>query len=208
MAIDGGRQIVSVINHLLDLPFVVKIATRDFHPPDHVSFDTSHDPPKQAFASSVVINNPKDEKEEKEIPIWPSHCVQGTKGSEFIPEMEVAKLDHIVEKGKDRRLEMFSGFADVFGNKSSQAVSQDLSDLLRRHKISHVFTVGLAGDYCVKCTALDARKEAFEVYVVEEATKSVDPGPKGWGAAKMELETHGVKIVSVDGPEIEKVKKL
>ena len=174
---------------------------------DHISFDSSHNPPKEAFASSVKIKNPRNDKEEVEVPIWPAHCVQGTKGSEIIPELDVSKLDEIIEKGKDRRLEMFSGFADVFGSKSSEAASRDLADLLKRKGITHVFMVGLAGDYCVKCTALDARKEGFEVFVIDEAVRSVDPGPKGWGAAKIQLEKHGVQIIRMDGPQIQEVKK-
>lgn len=93
-----------------------------------------------------------------EIPIWPVHCVQGTKGANIIPEMDMAKVDTIVEKGKDRRLEMFSGFADVFGNNSSQAANLDLADRLNSAGITHVFVVGIAGDFCVKCTALDAKR--------------------------------------------------
>ena len=183
----------------------MKVATRDFHPKDHISFETAHDPPKEAFASSIKIKNPRNETEEAEVPIWPAHCVQGTKGSEIIPEINLAKLHEIVEKGKDKRLEMFSGFADVFGSKSSEAASHDLADLLKQKGITHIFTVGLAGDYCVKCTALDARKEGFEVFVVDEAVRSVDPSPKGWKATKTQLEMHGVQVISVDGPQIQEV---
>lgn len=134
--------------------------------------------------------------------------MQGTKGAEIIPEIDASKLDEVVEKGKDSRLEMFSGFADVFGNKSSEAASQDLAALLHRAGITSVFTVGLAGDYCVKCTALDAKKEGFEVYVVQEATRSVDAGEKGWGIATKEMEKAGIEIISIHGPEIERVKSL
>ena len=205
LAVAGGRDIATVINDLLELPFVLKIATRDFHPKDHVSFDTSHVPPKKAFESSVRIKNPSNAGD-AEIPIWPAHCVQGTKGSDIIPELNVSKLDEVVEKGKDKKVEMFSGFADVFGNKTSSAASHDLTTLLKREAITHVFVVGLAGDYCVKCTALDARKEGYEVLLVDEATRSVDPGPKGWGTAKMQLENKGVRIISAHGPEIDMVK--
>ena len=206
MAIAEGREIATTINGLLELPFALKVATRDFHPKDHISFDTSHNPPKKAFESSVKIKNPSNE-EEAEVPIWPAHCVQGTRGSEIIPELDVSKLDEIVEKGKDKSLEMFSGFADVFGSKSSKAASQDLAGLLNGEGITHIFTVGLAGDYCVKCTALDARKEGFQVFVVHEAIRSVDPGRKGWEAAKSQLEDQGIKIISIHGPEIEEVEK-
>ena len=169
---EGGRDIAPTINSLLSLPFVRKIATKDAHPPNHVSFATSHSPQHKAFESVVTIANPSDETQLYEIPLWPAHCVQGTKGAEIIPEIDVSKMDEVVEKGKDSRLEMFSGFADVFGSKSSKTASHDLAELLHGAGITHVFTVGLAGDFCVKCTALDAKKEPIEVYVVQEANRS------------------------------------
>ena len=143
-----------------------------------------------------------------EIPIWPVHCVQGTKGAEIIPEIDVSKFDMIVEKGRDKRLEMFSAFADIFGNKSSDAASIDLAHTLKDAGITHVYVVGLAGDYCVGCTAIDAKKEGFEVYVVEDATRSVDTEEKGWGAYKKKMEEMGIVIIQSYGPEAERVKKL
>lgn len=204
----GGRDIAPSINSLLSLPFTVKIATKDAHPHDHISFATSHSPQHKAFESVFELLNPSDRTQSYEIPLWPAHCVQGTKGAEIIPEIDVSKVDEVVEKGKDRRLEMFSGFADVFGSKSSEAASHDLAELLHRAGITHVFTVGLAGDFCVRCTALDARKEGFEVYVVEEATRSVNPGEKGWGAATEEMRKAGIEIISIEGPEVDRVKSL
>ena len=205
---EGGRDLAPIINDLLSLPFALKIATKDMHPQDHVSFAASHFPPKKAFESHFKISNPSDETQSYEIPLWPNHCVQGTPGSDIIPEIDVSKLDEVVEKGRDGKLEMFSAFADVFGNKSSGAANQDLALLLHRAGITHVFTVGLAGDYCVKCTALDAKKEGFEVYVVQEATRSVDAGEKGWGAATKELEKAGIRIISIKDAEVEMVKSL
>ncbi|KAK4690512.1 nicotinamidase/pyrazinamidase, partial [Lecanoromycetidae sp. Uapishka_2] len=209
LAVAGGRDIAPTINRLLSMPFALKIATRDFHPRDHVSFETAHPSPDiKAFESSFKIVNPSNTSESREIPIWPDHCVQGTKGANIIPEIDVSKFDEIVEKGKDSRLEMFSGFADIFGSKSSDAASMDLAGHLKSTGITHVYTVGIAGDFCVKCTALDAKKEGFEVYVIEEATRSVDPGEKGWGAAKEEMSQAGVKTISINGTEIDRIRKL
>lgn len=198
-----------MINTLLSMPFSLKIATRDFHPQDHISFETSHTSPNtKAFESSVMISNPSEKSQSIEIPVWPVHCVQGTKGADIIPEIDVSKLDEVMEKGKDSRQEMFSGFSDVFGCKSSDAASMDLAKRLKKTGITHVYTVGIAGDCCVKCTALDAKKEGFKVYVIEEATRSVDRGAKGWGAAKDEMEKAGIKIVNINGPEIDSVRRL
>ena len=154
------------------------------------------------------IHDPGNESRTHEIPIWPVHCVQGTKGAETIPEIDVSKFDMTVEKGRDKRLEMFSAFADVFGNKSSDAASIDLADNLKDAGITHVYVVGLAGDYCVGCTTIDAKKEGFEVYVIEDVTRSVDVGEKGWGAYKKKMEKLGIVIIQSHGPEVERVKNL
>ena len=176
---------------------------------DHISFASSHPPPNnRPFESFVSVSNPSDESQSHSIPIWPSHCVQGTQGAKIIPEIDASKLDTVVEKGRDKRLEMFSVFADVFGGKSSKAASLDIASLLRTAGITDVIVVGLAGDYCVKCTALDARKEGFKTFVVEDAVKSVDPSAKGWGAAKQDLKDAAIHIVSMGGPEVTKIRSL
>lgn len=197
------------INELLSLPFVLKVATRDWHPAKHISFASSHLPPNnKAFESSVIIKNPSNQREERSIRIWPTHCVETSQGAEIIPEIDVFKIDTIVDKGRDERLEAYSAFADVFGGKTSAAASHNLVELLSKSSVSHVFTVGLAGDYCVKYTALDASKEGFDTVVVADAVKSVDPGPSGWGATTKELENAGVRLVQLHGPEVAKVRSL
>lgn len=163
MAVSGGREIVPIINDLLSLPFALKIATQDFHPQEHVSFEASHPPPNNIpFESHVKITNPSNPSDIQEIPIWPVHCVKGTKGAAIIPELNSSKLAKVLEKGRTKDVEMFSGFADCFGNKTD-AASFDLAEVLREAAISHVYVVGLAGDYCVRCSAIDAKKEGFNV---------------------------------------------
>ena len=103
---------------------------------------------------------------------------------------------------------MFSVFADVFGGKPSAAVSLDLAKLLRDAGITHVFIAGLTGDFCVKFTALDARKEGFDTIVVEEGVRSVDSSMKGWGAAKDEMQQAGIRTISMNSPEVAKIKSL
>ena len=202
LAVTGGREIAPVINELLSLPFVVKIATQDWHPSDHVSFNTSHESSDVIpFESKVTIRDPENSEQSLEIPIWPVHCVQDTHGAEIIPEIDITKIDHVVRKGRDKRVEMFSGFFTCFGAKSD-AASHDLGALLKEANISHVIVAGIAGDFCVRCTAMDAKREGFTTYVVEEATRSVDPSMKGWGAVKRELDEAGIQIVSIEGPEL------
>ena len=123
--------------------------------------------------------------------------MRDTHGAEIIPEIDISKIDRTVDKGRDKHVEMLSAFADVFWNKSD-AASFDLGAFLKEKGIGRIFVVGLAGDYCVRWTAIDGLKEGFEVYVVEEGVKSIDEGPKGWEAVKAELQQLGVHIISID----------
>ncbi|KAL8920549.1 MAG: hypothetical protein Q9208_006171 [Pyrenodesmia sp. 3 TL-2023] len=196
LAVPGGRDIAPIINHLLSLPFTIKIATRDFHPPDHISFSTAQPPPNNVpFQSSAEISNPLDGSETTTIPIWPPHCIRNTPGAELIPELDASKIDAIIDKGRDRRVEMFSAFADAFGSKGTEAASFDLAEYLKEKRIKRVFVVGLAGDYCVRYTAVDARKEGYEVFVVDEGVRSINErGEKGWEGVKRELVDKGIRI--------------
>lgn len=103
----------------------------------------------------------------------------------------------------DKRVEMYSAFADPF---DSPTVSKSrLEAILKEEGVTHVFCVGLAMDYCVKATALDAAKAGFKTYVVNEGTKAVDPS--AWGEVEAELKKEGVQMVGMDGKEVDEVRK-
>ncbi|KAH0562285.1 hypothetical protein GP486_003016 [Trichoglossum hirsutum] len=207
LAVDGGRDIVPTINDLLELPFALKVATKDFHPPDHVSFASNHEAPNnQPFASVTKLANPNDPSDVREMRLWPIHCVQGTPGAELLPELHVDLVDHIIEKGQDKRVEMYSAFANIFEDPS--VTESGLGEILKATAITHVYLVGLAMDYCVKWSAIDARKIGFVTYVVREGTRAVDPGDHGWGATQKELEKLGVPLISAVGPEVSRVRML
>ena len=137
------------------------------------------------------------------------HCVQGTKGADFIDEFLLDKVDLVVQKGMDENSEMYSVFSDAFGNFNcvGRGVSHDVIELLKAKQVSHVFLVGLAGDYCVRYTALDAAKSGFATYVIQEGTRCVDPG-QGWHDTLEDLERLGVRVVHASGSEVSKVKTL
>ncbi|KAH7066326.1 Isochorismatase-like protein [Paraphoma chrysanthemicola] len=205
LAVAGGRDIVPAVNELLSLPFALKVATKDFHPPDHISFASNHAAPNnKPFESTVEIINPHNPDESQETRLWPDHCVQGTKGSELLPELDVKKVDKIVEKGQDKRVEMYSAFADPF---TSPCVARsDLAKTLKDTGVTDVFVVGLAADYCVKFTAIDAQKEGFKTWVIGEATKAVDPS--SLGDVHKEYERVGITVIGKDDAQIERVRKL
>ncbi|KAI0839336.1 pyrazinamidase/nicotinamidase [Hypoxylon sp. FL0890] len=200
LAVAGGRDVTPLINKLLALPFVIKIATKDWHPRDHVSFAANHQG-KAPFEDFTTIVNPYNESETYESRLWPVHCVQGTPGAELIPELHASQLDMILEKGTDPRVEMYSPFYDPF---TSPCVSDSgLAKALREKQVTDVYVVGLAADYCVKNAAIDAAKEGFKTYLVEECTRAVDA--TAWPECKKAIEAYGAKVVSIDGPEVRRL---
>ncbi|KAI5865681.1 pyrazinamidase/nicotinamidase [Durotheca rogersii] len=200
LAVANGRDITPFINKLLALPFITKIATKDWHPRDHVSFATNHEG-KTPFTDFVTISNPYNESERYETRLWPVHCVQGTRGAELLPELHTHQLNQILEKGTDPRIEMYSPFYDPFT--SPRVCDSGLAQTLREKQITHVYVVGLAADYCVKNAAIDATKEGFETYLIEECTRAVDT--PGWPECKRNIEASGAKVVSMHGPEVRRL---
>ncbi|KAL2756681.1 hypothetical protein ACRALDRAFT_1075550 [Sodiomyces alcalophilus JCM 7366] len=202
LAVAGGRAIGPVVNALLKLPFATKIATRDWHPADHVSFAANH-PGAEPFLSTTTVANPHNPAETVESRLWPVHCVQDTPGAALVPELDADLLDSVLDKGTRPDIEMYSAFYGPFEDPGRIADS-GLAERLRAAGITDVFVVGLAGDYCVKYSALHAASEGFRAVVVEEGTRCVDPGT--WDQVKAELAAGGVKVVSFEGPEVERVR--
>jgi len=190
----------------------MRIATQDYHPQDHVSFASNHPGHDyQPFVSSIEVKNPAPgkENETKLQQLWPDHCVAGTPGSSIIPEIDTMKIDVLVKKGMDSRVEMYSAFSDNFGNLDSilaaNSVDIDIQAALSEKNVTDVFVVGLAGDYCVKYTAIDAARAGFKSWVIEEGTKCVVPGA-GWETAKEEFQKAGVSVISINGAEVDRLK--
>lgn len=205
----GARDTIPLINKLLKSPsFSFKVATQDYHPMDHISFAINHEAPNnKPFESFVdmpnlVANRPEQTMKQR---LWPVHCVLGTKGAEIVEGILVDKVDFFVKKGMDSRVEMYSAFADSFGNLTSGAggVSVDLDKIFKDRGIETLFVVGVAGDYCVKHTALDAAKAGFKVFVIEDAQRCVDPAE--WQNVKKEFADASVKVVTMDSTDVQKV---
>lgn len=202
LAVAEGRDIATPINDLLSLPsFAIRIATQDWHPQDHVSFASNHTG-KEPFSDFVTVVNPHNADEKYDTRLWPVHCVQNTKGAELIPELDATKVDEVLKKGKDSRVEMYSAFYDPF--KSPRVSDSGLVGILKDKGVTHVYVVGLAYDYCVKSTAIDAASEGFTTYVIEEATKAVAGAE--WAECTTALEKQGVKVVRMNGDEVKRLR--
>ncbi|KAI5822252.1 Isochorismatase hydrolase [Schizophyllum commune Tattone D] len=247
LAVQGGRDIIPVINDLLSKPaFVYRVATRDWHPRGHVSFAENHGG-KRAFVDEVEVVHPDDagvvhpDDQEKDggktrraytTRLWPTHCVQGTWGAQLVDApvvngvkgLDTAKVDLILDKGTDARVEMYSAFYDPLrvedsglarrlrevraeggseeAGEGEEAGNGEGGEANGEKGITHVYVVGLAYDYCVRATALDARAEGFEVVLVRDATRAVDLSPEKLEALEEELEGKGVKVRGVGDEEV------
>jgi nicotinamidase/pyrazinamidase len=173
LPVAGGDKIAGPINALLDR-FELVIATRDWHPADHGSFvGVEVDPARWRGADPPSI--------------WPVHCVAGTPGAELYRELEQAKVDLVIDKGQDPNSQGYSAFQDT-----------RLGDLLRERGVDRLFVTGLATDYCVKNTVLDARREGFDVTVVEDAVRGVEVEPGDSERALEEMEEAGARLTTSD----------
>ncbi|KAJ4165794.1 hypothetical protein LMH87_007409 [Akanthomyces muscarius] len=200
LAVPDGRAITPLINTLLALPFAVRVATRDWHPAQHISFAASHPGSPAPFTSSHTIVHPTTQQRYS-TSLWPVHCVASTPGAQLVPELDLSLIDHVVDKGQRADREMYSAFYDPFGESDS-----GLAGLLRERGVSHVYVAGLALDYCVRATAEHAAREGFRTVVLADATRAVFPNK--WDEVVAELKSNGVDVVLSTSPEVEKVKAL
>ena len=161
LEVPGGDEIGGPVRRLAE-HFDVVMATRDWHPPDHASFETEGGP-------------------------WPVHCVRGTPGAEFHPAMEGVDVDEVVDVGREREDEGYSGFE-----------KSELANLLRERGVDTVYVTGLATDYCVRASAIDAANEGFDTTVVEDAIRAVDVSPDDGERALADMREAGAKVATSD----------
>ncbi|WP_367870436.1 bifunctional nicotinamidase/pyrazinamidase [Luteolibacter sp. Populi] len=179
LAVPEGDQVIPVANRLMD-DFKIIVATQDWHPADHGSFAANH-PGKQLYEVSDLNGLPQV--------LWPVHCVQGTSGAEFAPELEVKRITRVFRKGTDAGIDSYSGLYD-----NGHRRSTGLAEWLREQGVKRLTVCGLATDYCVKFTALDAVAEGFEVTLHLPASRGVNLSPGDVDAAVEEMRSKGVTI--------------
>ncbi len=180
LAVSEGDQVVPVINSIQP-EFGTVIATQDFHPANHGSFAANH--PERNPGEFIDLNGLNQI-------LWPVHCVQGSTGAEFYKDLNSENLDAIFQKGMNPEVDSYSGFFD-----NARRGDTGLGDFLKKKGIKTVFVAGLALDYCVKFTALDAVSLGFETYLIEDATRAVNLQPTDGELAIREMESAGVKII-------------
>ena len=156
LAVKNGDKIIPVINKLMQR-FDLVVASRDDHPENAKHFES-----------------------------WPKHCVKGTKGAEFHPDLNISIIDQILYKGTGTEDDGYSAF---------QATNLDFEYYLKDKNVDELYVVGLATDYCVKNSAIDAAKKGFKTYLVEDAIKGVEVNPGDVEQAITDMKKNGVKSV-------------
>lgn len=178
LAVAGGDEIVPLVNRLIAKAGHV-VLTQDWHPAGHSSFASSH-PGKEPFSTIQMPYGPQT--------LWPDHCVQGSEGAAFHPGLEWTKAELVVRKGFRKAIDSYSAFFE-----NDHTTPTGLGGYLRERGIGRLTLVGLATDFCVAYSALDAAKLGFEVTVVMEACRAIDLG--GSLAAMTEkMKDAGVRI--------------
>ena len=177
LAVPRGDEIMPAVNRLARR-FRHVIATQDWHPPGHASFASSH-PGRRPFDSIEFAYGPQT--------LWPDHCVQGTAGADFHPLLTTKPAELVIRKGFRGAIDSYSAFFE-----NDRRTPTGLAGYLRERGLRRIFLVGLATDYCVHYSAVDARKLGFEAIVIESACRGIDLGgtlASAWGS----MQDAGVK---------------
>jgi nicotinamidase/pyrazinamidase len=178
LAVPRGDEVIAPI-HRIAPRFEHIILTQDWHPPNHSSFAASH-PGKQPFDSIELAYGAQT--------LWPPHCVQGTKGAEFHPALHLPQAELILRKGFRPDVDSYSAFFE-----NDQRIPTGLAGYLRERELTRVFLAGLAYDYCVGFSALDARRHGLPTFVLRDACRAIDLHGSV-GVMEGELDQAGVVV--------------
>ncbi len=179
LAVPSGDEIIPYINQIQS-QYGLVVATQDWHPADHGSFAANHVGTKPG---EVISLNGLDQI------LWPTHCVQGSFGAELAGDLDTKWIEKIFRKGEDSNIDSYSGLFD-----NGKKRSTGLGEYLKGKGVSEVDIVGLAADYCVKFTAIDAKEFGFQTTVLKEGTRAVNLCPGDFASAINELEKKGVLV--------------
>ncbi len=180
LAVPRGDEIIALANDLAaEFPLVV--ATQDWHPAGHESFASTH--PGRRIGEVIDLHG---------LPqvLWPDHCIQGTHGAEFATQLNRTRIAQVFTKGEDPTVDSYSGFFD-----NGRRRSTGLADWLRDHHVREVCIIGLATDYCVKATAIDAAQAGFATTCDLRACRGVELSPGDCARAVAAMKQAGVHVV-------------
>ncbi|MEA2734930.1 MAG: nicotinamidase/pyrazinamidase [Humisphaera sp.] len=180
LAVRGGDAVVPIANRV-QRAFDLIVASKDWHPRDHGSFAANH--PGREVGDVIDLHG---------LPqiLWPVHCVQETRGADFVPGLDTSRIDRVFLKGTDKEIDSYSAFFDNGHRKST-----GMAEYLRERGVRDVYVCGLASDYCVKFTALDAQQLGFQVHLIEDASRGVNLKPNDSANALEEICRAGGQVI-------------
>jgi nicotinamidase/pyrazinamidase len=181
LGIKGGDEIVPLINELIP-KFLLVVASKDWHPPNHCSFASSH--PGKKVGDVITIEG---------VPqiLWPVHCVRNTLGAEFTPELDREDFAAIFYKGTDSSIDSYSAFYDNARKKST-----GLTEFLKSRNVTEIYIAGLTTEYCVCYSALDAMEEGFQVTIILDACRGINLHPHDVEEGLAKVTAKGGRIIS------------
>lgn len=180
LAVAEGDLVIPIANALMS-KFDLVVATQDWHPATHKSFAANH-----------LWRKPYDEIELNGLSqtLWPIHCVQNSFGARFAPGLAVAQIDKVVQKGTDPEIDSYSGFFD-----NDQRKATELHEYLQGQGVRTLYVMGLATDYCVKFTVLDALALGYETFLIEDACRGVNLVADDVSTAIKAMKTAGANLL-------------
>ena len=182
LAVPRGDEVIAVINRLAT-KFANVILTQDWHPANHVSF-ASHHAGRKPFETITLPYGPQV--------LWPDHCVQGSAGAQLASALQISHAQAVIRKGYHAHTDSYSAFVEA-----DRATPTGLAGLLRERGIRRVVCCGLATDFCVAWSALDAKAVGFDTVVVENACRAID-ADGSLAAARRKLAAAGVPMIAAD----------
>jgi nicotinamidase/pyrazinamidase len=182
LAVPEADDVIPLANQL-QKQFDLVIATKDWHPQNHMSFASNH---HGCQVGDVLKIEGLDQI------LWPDHCVQGSQGAEFHPQLDTSCIQKVFFKGTDKTIDSYSAFFD-----NAHRRTTGLADYLLEQKVEEIYILGLATDYCVRFTCLDAAHLGFNTYIIENACRGVSLQPDDVKNALNEMQEYGVHIIKM-----------
>ena len=180
LPVPHGDEVIPIANEV-QRHFHLVVATKDWHPPDHGSFAANHKGKKPG--DRIILDG-------IEQILWPKHCVQNTHGAEFAPSFDTSQIAHVFHKGIERNIDSYSTFFD-----NAHRRHTGLAHYLEKRGIEDIYLMGLALDYCVKYSALDARQLGLKTHVILDGCRGIELKPGDIDRALEEMKPAGATIL-------------
>ena len=180
LPVPHGDEVIPIANKMQQR-FELVVATKDWHPPDHGSFAANH--PGKKPGDRIILDG-------IEQILWPVHCVQNTHGAEFATAFDTSRVAHVFHKGTDPMIDSYSTFFD-----NAHRRHTGLAHYLEKRSITEIYLMGLALDYCVKYSALDARQLGLNTHVIVDGCRGIELEPGDIGRALDEMKRAGAVLL-------------